>query len=1243
MKYADLIQFDPIESVVQLRSADAAAAARQLVKSYVISDEMADKLSMLVIEQLQFAQPADNKALMVVGNYGTGKSHLMSVLSSIAEDENLLAELTHDGFKDKAKAIAGQFKVIRTEIGHTTMSLRDILISELEEKLDKLSVPFTFPDPDSIVSHKRAFEDMMEAFGKVYPEQGLLLVVDELLDYLRTRKDQELILDLNFLREIGEVCRDLRFRFMAGVQEAIFDSQRFSFVSDSIRRVKDRFEQLLIVRSDVKFVVAERLLKKTSEQQAKVRDLLSPYTKFYAGMNERLDEFVRLYPVHPDYIDTFERVTVVEKREVLRTLSSSMKDLLDQDVPQNEPGLLSFDSYWRSMKTNPSFRSDSNIKPVLDCSEVLESRIENAFPRPQYKPMALRLIHGLSLHRLTVGDLYSQMGASAEELRDRLCLYDPMIAELGGEEPDKDLQTQVETVLKMIHSTVSGQFLTQNQENGQYFLDLKKTDDFDALIDKRAESLESSQKDRYYFAALKRAMECQDSTYVTGYSIWQHEVPWQERKAARSGYLFFGAPNERSTAVPQQDFYLYFLPPHDAPKFRDEKLADEVFFKLKQTDDAFDLFLRRYGAALDLAGTASGQAKSVYEAKANGYLRELAKWLRQHVHEAYEVSYQGKSKSLMEWAKGKSIRDLTGLGPQETINFRDLINTIACICLEPCFVDRAPDHPHFSLLISGSNRKQAAQDALRTLAAPTKTKQGTAVLDALELLDGDKLEPHGSKYAQLVMKTFASKGQGQVVNRSEVLHDDHGLEFMDPAGARLEPEWAVVLIASLVYSGDVVLAIPGNKFDATKLKDLAATSMDDLTRFKHLEPPKEWNLPALRALFELLGLPTGMAQLITQGKDEPVQQLQDTVTKLVKRLVIAQQELRSGVRLWGADLLSSAASSSQIENLEEAKGFLESLQAYSTTGKLKSFRHSADQVQAQQSALQLLTDMEALRDFASSHAAITSWLAKAVEILPQDDTWVERAKRQRSDLLDTIAQSSPSQLATQSQGIGSDLQKLKRLYIEAYVQLHVKARLGMQDDKRKARLITDERTQSLQKLTVIELLPRQQFADFQNRLAGLKSCSNLCDKDLEHEPVCPHCQFRPAQEGTKQGGALLLDQLDDQLDSLIENWTRSLLDMLEDPTTRENLDLLQEDERTALKTLLEAKTLPQPPSANFIDALKQVLSGLVKVPISLEELQAAIRGQNGPATPEELKQRFEDFVDQKTRGKDVSKVRFVLE
>ena len=89
MKYNELIHFDPIETVIQLRDADKKDVARNLVSTYVISEEMAEKLVRLAIPNLQFTQPTDNKAMLVVGNYGTGKSHLMSVISGIAEDADL--------------------------------------------------------------------------------------------------------------------------------------------------------------------------------------------------------------------------------------------------------------------------------------------------------------------------------------------------------------------------------------------------------------------------------------------------------------------------------------------------------------------------------------------------------------------------------------------------------------------------------------------------------------------------------------------------------------------------------------------------------------------------------------------------------------------------------------------------------------------------------------------------------------------------------------------------------------------------------------------------------------------------------------------------------------------------------------------------------------------------------------------------------------------------------------------------
>lgn len=64
--------------MIQLRNAGDVTTAKRLVETYVISDEMAEKLSDFVLPQLQFDRPTDNKGLLVVGNYGTGKPHLMS-------------------------------------------------------------------------------------------------------------------------------------------------------------------------------------------------------------------------------------------------------------------------------------------------------------------------------------------------------------------------------------------------------------------------------------------------------------------------------------------------------------------------------------------------------------------------------------------------------------------------------------------------------------------------------------------------------------------------------------------------------------------------------------------------------------------------------------------------------------------------------------------------------------------------------------------------------------------------------------------------------------------------------------------------------------------------------------------------------------------------------------------------------------------------------------------------------------
>ena len=1236
MTYRDLIQFEPIETVVQLRDADHESAAHRLVATYVVSNEMAEKLAAVLIPQLQFDEPADNKGFLVVGNYGTGKSHLMSVISAVAERGELLDALTNEDLVAAARRIAGRFKVARTELGATTMDFREFVCSQLEEALATWGVEYQFPSRDTIPNHKRAFEEMMAAFHRQYPDQGLLLVVDELLDYLKSRRDQALVLDLNFLREVGEVCKDLRFRFVAGVQEAIFDSHRFAPVADSLRRVKDRFDQLLIARTDVKFVVSQRLLKKSGEQQTQIRDYLSPFTKFYGNMNERLDEFVRLFPVHPDFVDTFERITVIEKREVLKALSVAMKRIIDRELPSDSPGVIAYDAYWDTLRENPAFRADPDIKAVIDCSQVLEARIRQAFTRPIYRPVALRIIHGLSVHRLTHQDIHATLGATPEELRDGLCLYQAGIEDLGGE-PADDLLTQVETVLREIRRTVNGQFISANSENRQHYLDLKKTDDYDALIEKRAETLDEAQLDRYYYEALKRVLECTDTTYVNGYRIWEHELEWRERHASRRGYLFFGAPNERSTAVPPRDFYLYFIQPHDPPRFQDQKKPDEVVFRFTGQDDTVRHALRSCAAALDLASRASGHAKEAYDGRARSFLQDLTQWLQERMATAFEVTYRGRTKPLVGWIKGTP----TGTGARANVS--EMMNAASSVALAAHFENEAPQYPTFADYHTANSRPQAVRDALRWIAGTPKTQQAARVLDALELLDGDRLDPARSKYARHIVESLRKKGAGQVLNRAELIDTVQDVEYLAPPTYRLEPEWVVVLLASLVYSGDLVLAIPGKKLDATDVSVLAATPVDELANFKHVERPKEWNIPALSAVFELLGLTPGMAQLVTQGENESVKALLKAVAFYVNRLVTAQQAIREGLHFWGKNLLDERADLNLSANLDAVKVFFESLQAYSSPGRLKNFRYDRHEVEAQQAGMNALREVESLGELVAAHGGTASFLSSAEAVLPPDHKWIARMKEARATMLAQILDPATRSTTEFRREMQRTLADLKKQYVRVYLDLHTRARLGVNDDARKSRLLNDERLKKIGALATIDLMPRRQLTDFQDRLAGVRSCFGLTEQDLVAAPECPHCGFRPATESIPARAGDVLSNLDDELDTILCGWTQTLLTNLGDPIISQQLALLDSAEGRLVSAFIESRTLPEDLDHSFVHGVHTLLSGLAKLVIVTADLRVALLDGGSPATIDEMRRRFGNYLDDRAKGKDPDKVRIVLE
>jgi len=317
-------------------------------------------------------------------------------------------------------------------------------------------------------------------------------------------------------------------------------------------------------------------------------------------------------------------------------------------------------------------------------------------------------------------------------------------------------------------------------------------------------------------------------------------------------------------------------------------------------------------------------------------------------------------------------------------------------------------------------------------------------------------------------------------------------------------------------------------------------------------------------------------------------------------------------------------------------------QEFVATTKRK-FLSYMEEVQSNRVGLTVLAEIESLQDLINELGLSATYLSTAEATLPTEDNWISSMKAVRNEILSQIADTKRRAAASFRQHAQSKLTELKKEFVNAYLELHKKARLGVNEDKRKAKLMTDDRLKILQKLSTIELMPRHQLTDFQNQLAGLKSCFSLTEQELHAAPACPHCEFRPSTEPLVTSSSMLIGKLEESLDDLVKEWTKTLLNNLADPTIQENLNLLKQKPLKLIQSFVGSKELPDEISNEFLEALKEVLTGLVKVEIKSDKLKLALLEGGSPVTVDELIKRFDDFINSITKGKEQKKIRIVID
>ena len=1224
MKYRDILQFEPITDVIQVGLLNGDKYREDIVKTFVYPDYFVETIIPEIVRNMKFGE-RNRKGIQIIGNYGTGKSHLMSLVSLIAENADYLEKVNNDTAKAVMAPIAGRYKVHRFEM-QTDRKLWDIVTFQIQRYLEELGVDYQF-DPDSLKMYSEQLDDMMAAFEEKYPDKGLLIIIDELLAYLKGHAAVgQLNQDLQVIQALGQQCSKGRFSFMFGVQEMIYQSQEFAFAAEMLLKVKDRYTDLTIRKEDVSFVVQNRLLRKSEQQKTAIRTHLEKFVGLFSDMHSHLQDYVELFPVHPSYFDNFQMIKLGRaQREVLKTLTKQFEKIADMDIPEDNPGLITYDMYWEQMMADTGLMAVPDFKTVSDVVNIIYDKIESNFngARKSIIPMAKRIVNATAI-KILQGDLNKKNGTSAAALVNDLCITDKFAS-------DADLlKDTIDSTAKLVIKATSGQYFDYNEENEEYHLRTEGGVNFDQLIAQVAETMPQSRKDESFFKFIVEVLGITSSPYRSGFQIYAHELEWRSHKVTRDGYIFLGNPNEKSTTHPKQHFYMIFMPIFQEDKKSRNMESDEVYFVMDNLSEEFKNLVVLYGAAFSQYMSADSSQKIHYKGK---YEELFIKARR-----AFDACYLTGTQVFYSDNDAKSLNSfsLPGSGASKM----EIFDNVASSIFEDEFTCETPNYPAFTIAnqtISfdkrNGNLDRYIKGTIAKIIRPTEgNKDGEAVLMGLGCYRAGELVVDRSIYAQAILKMMNDRGHNMVINRDEILEllpRSENVWFTKDY--HLDAVFEFMVLAVLVALGECEITLnSGEVINASTLDKLRGLQPDDYYNFANIKRPKDINIPIARELTKMF---------CSQDKSNQLDQ-ESTFVMMVNaaRALAADcatfdaRELKNGLEVSGVTVIDSLQAVSIKTDVLSLKGFSDYVSTITSQAKLKNFKYNLDVVQKMVTYKAELEQTKAVIKTAKELDSKVQYLTQAKQYVPADTALLKNIDATVNKVADILKDLNEAQVTAYS----AELDKMKEDYIKWYLEQYYKYCLKEFDEAKRIEIMNSGEYRACTELSKCSLINTSIWGQWKMAFSQLKTADPNVKSILESSP---YAGFNPLTSGTTK--MKTVTEFKEDLHVIYDTWINALKDYVNAPDSQEALGLMDEKSQNFLLTFANGMTVinDQHSAECLLQLLDMLSGGYEKVEITSEELASSI---SRPMTIDEAIGVLQHTINKKCAGKDRKKVRIVL-
>lgn len=1219
MKYKDLIQFEPINEVVKFDQLANNDYRRSLVRNFVFSETYEKTFIPEICKNLDFTASHETFGIQIVGNYGTGKSHLMSLVSLVAEDESFLTEVNNDNARKVLGNIAGKYKIIRFELG-TDEELWKVVCFQIDKAFKQWGINYSISDDTAPDMYSDKLGRMVAHFGESFPGKGLMVVIDEMLSYLKGRSGAaSLNRDLAVLQALGQASDHSMFRMIFGVQELIYNAPEFAFAANMLNKVNDRYKDITITKQDVQFVVQQRLLRKTDEQKNDIRKHLGKFTEFFTDMHAKLEDYVNLFPVNPSFFENFQQIRIGKsQREVLKTLTRKFEEIYEQDIPDAEPGLICYDSYWNDLQS-PDMQTIADVRRVSSIMDTIHQKITENFTgaRAAKAKLAHRIANACAV-KILQDTLEHTNGVSAENLIDDLCYLDALCM-------DRDMLGDIiNTTASQIVSATVGQYFEKNAQNQEYHLRIEGGVNYEQKIKDFSLLMTPDNKDQYFFNYLVEHLPIEVEQYRREFKIFTHRIDWKSHKTMLDGYIFMGNPSERSTTHPEQYFYIYFMPIFNKANIKHGDEPDSVYVHLDKVSDEMKELISLYASSEALIKSVDSSQKRFYEQYKKTYEDKLKPVFQRDFIQCTEIYYQGELQTV----------NLGNAGSTK----EQVISDIASTLLEDYFCQHLPHYPKFSLLktpITADNRPQMIKGAKAKIVRPQQAnRDGEAILAGLGLISDGQISIDASEYAQMVKQRLDDKGVGQVLNRDEIVYQ-YFEQTWRSKDFDIDADFQFLVLCAMVAVGEIEINLPGNKnINAANIGEIENLPSDVAWAFSHIHHPKGMNVPLVREIFMKV---VGHDLTSQMQNPETYTQLLTNAQRLAARAVTLAQKVHNGLFLENEEILSAKDGIVLHDRLKALSGFCDRLANFGSQAKMRNLPWSLDELKNILEVIPKIDDYDKILKVIDNLRTRISYISQARQYMTSAEMKqkVDDALTQVKNVSEMI--NDDSKLASFETQLAAISGEYADWYLAEYKRLHI---TGIEETE-KTRIM-----RSQQKLVCDAVCGSDrggyiaiatQYRTWERTIAQLTVASSSVTREAILRT--PYHMFNPVQF---QGHSLpQLSTLKDELDKLHSGVLKSLEEMTSDQQLLDNVDsVLDASEKRLLSQFQNnGATLTPEDAKRLMDIIDKLHQGIQKVEISDNDIRNVF---NRPMTPSEIKRAFNKYVDMITSCYENDNVRIIL-